>query len=72
MDTHRLRDNNIAHELRRASLKWLERFFILFFVTLTFWYLFRWWSVIPGIFAVLILVRSINTARMANLLDKQQ
>jgi hypothetical protein len=29
-----------ATELRRASLKWLERFFMLLFVTLAVWYLF--------------------------------
>ena len=61
-----------ATELRRASLKWLERFFMLLFVTLAVWYLFRWWAMIPGIVAVLILVRSINTFRMAKLLDKQE
>jgi hypothetical protein len=33
-------DNNIAHDLRRASLKWFERFFILLFITLVVWYLF--------------------------------
>ena len=61
-----------ADDLRRVSLKWLVRFFFLLFVTLAAWYLFRWWSLIPGIAAVLILVRSINTSRVANLLDKQQ
>jgi hypothetical protein len=60
-----------THDLRRVSLKWLERFFFLLFVTLAVWYLFRWWALIPGLFAVLILVRSINTSRMANLLDKR-
>jgi hypothetical protein len=72
METHRVMDNNIAHDLRRASLKWLERFFLLLFMTLTLWYLFRWWALISGIFAMVILVRSINTSRMANLLDKHQ
>ena len=65
-------DNNIAHDLRRASLKWLERFFILLFVTLAVWYLFGWWALIPGIVAVFILVRSVNTFRVANLLDMQE
>ena len=61
-----------AHDFRRVSLKWLERFFFLLFVTLAAWYPFRWWTLTPGIFGMVILVRSINTSRMANLLDKQQ
>lgn len=69
METHRLTDGPTAHDLRRASLKWLEIFFFLLFVTLAGWYLFRWWALIPGLFAMLILVRSVNTFRMANLLD---
>ena len=72
METHIVTDDTTAHDLRRASLKWLERFFFLLFVTLAVAYLFRWWALIPGIIAVLILVRSINTSRVANLLDKQQ
>ena len=61
-----------ADDLRRASLRWLERFFILLFVTLAVWYLLGRWALIPGTVAVAILVRSINTYRVANLLDKQQ
>ena len=70
METHRVTDDTTAHDLRRASLKWLERFFILLFATLAVWYLFRWWALIPGTFAVLVLVRSINAARVAKLLDE--
>ena len=72
METHGVTDDTTADDLRRASLKWLEIFFFLLFVTLAVWYLFRWWALIPGIVSALILVRSINTSRMANLLDKQQ
>ena len=61
--------DNTAQDLRRVSLKWLMRFFFLVFVTLAVWCLFRWWSLIPGIITMLVLVRSINTARMAKLLD---
>ena len=61
-----------AHDLRRASLKWLEWFFFLLFITLAVWYLLRWWALFPGILAALILVRSINTNRVANLLDKRR
>ena len=59
-----------ANELRRASIKWLERFFILLFVTLAVWYLFRWWAILPGVIAAAILVRSINTYRVAGQLDE--
>ena len=58
-----------ANELRHASLKWLERFFILLFVTLAVWYLFGWWALIPGVLAALVLVRYINTYRVAGQLD---
>jgi hypothetical protein len=71
METHRVIDNDIAHDLRRTSLKWLERFFILLFVTLAVWYLFKWWALIPGIIITLLLLRSINTYRMAGKLDRQ-
>ena len=64
-------DNNIAHDLRRASLKWLERFFILLLVALAVWYLFRWWALVPGVLALLVLVRSINTYRVAGQLDRR-
>ena len=70
METHRVMDNNIAHDLRRASLIWLERFFILLFVSLAVWYLFGWWALIPGTLAVLVLVRSVNTHRVAARLDE--
>ena len=63
-------DNNIAHDLRHTSLKWLERFFILLFVTLAVWYLFRWWELVPGTFAALVLVRSINTYLVAGQIDE--
>jgi hypothetical protein len=63
-------DNNIAHDLRRASLKWLERFFILLFVTLAVWYLSGWWALIPGVLTALVLVRSVNTYRVAGRLDE--
>jgi hypothetical protein len=33
-------DTGACHVLRRASLKWLDRFFILLFLTLAVWYLF--------------------------------
>lgn len=72
MPIHKDMHDNTAHDLRHTSLKWLERFFLLIFVTLAVWYLFRWWALIPGIIAVLILVRSINMARVANLLDKNR
>ena len=62
-------DNNIAHDLRRACIKWLERFLILLFVTLAVWYLFRWWVLVPGTLAAVFLVRSINTARVAGKID---
>jgi hypothetical protein len=65
-------NQQIAYNLRRTSLKWLEYFFMLLFVTLAVWYLFRWWAAIPGTFAALVLVRSINTSRVATLIEKQQ
>lgn len=55
-----------------VSLKWLERHFLLLFVTLAVWSLFRRWALIPGIFTMLILMRSINTSRVANLLDEHR
>ena len=70
MEPHRVMDNNIAHDLRRVSLEWLERFFILLFVTLAVWYLFGWWALVPGALGALVLVRSINTYRMAGKLDE--
>ena len=70
MDARKETDDNTAHDLRRASLKWLERLFLLLFVTLAVWYLFKWWALIPGIIAILLLVRSINTARVADQLDE--
>ena len=60
-----------AHDLRRASLRWLEWFFFLLFITLAVWQLFRWWAILPWVIAGLILVRSINTNRVANLLDRR-
>ena len=72
MDTPEATDDTTAYDLRRASLKWLEIFFLLLFVSLAVWYLSGWWALIPGIITVLILVRSINTSRMANLLDKHR
>jgi hypothetical protein len=71
METHRVADDTTAHDLRRATLKWLERFFILLFVNLAVWYRFRWWALIPGVLAVLLLVRSINTALVADQLYRQ-
>lgn len=35
-------------------------------------YLFRWWALIPGSIAALILVRSINASRMADMPDRKQ
>jgi hypothetical protein len=69
MNTPSSPEDTTAHDLRRASLKWLEWFFFLLFITLATWYLFRWWAVLPGVIAGLILVRSINANRVANLLD---
>ena len=40
METHRVMDNNIAHDLRHASLKWLGHIFILLFVSLALEYAF--------------------------------
>jgi hypothetical protein len=60
-----------AHDLRRVSLKWLEYFFLLLFVTLAVWYLLDWWALIPGTVATLVLVRCINTYRLAGLLDRR-
>ena len=59
-------NDGTANDLRRISLKWIERFFILLFVTLAVWYLLGWWALLP---AALVLVRSINTARVAGRLD---
>jgi hypothetical protein len=70
METHRVADNKTAQDLSRVSLIWLERFFILLFVTLAIRYLFRWWALIPGTLAELVLVRSINTARVAGRIDE--
>ena len=69
MHTHRDIYDTTAQDLRCASLKWLERFFISLFVTLAVWYLFGWWALIPGVLAALVLVRSINTYRVAGQLD---
>ena len=70
MDTHSDTRDTTANDLRRASLKWLERFFILLFVTLAVCYMFRWWALIPGTLAALVLVRSVNTYRVAGKLDE--
>ena len=59
-----------ANDLRRASLRWLERFFILLFVTLAVWYLIGWWALVPGALGALVLVRSSNTYRVAGKLDE--
>ena len=64
--------DSTTRDLRIASLRWLEWFFLLLFVTLAVWQLFGLWALIPGVVALLLLVRSINTSRVANLLDRQR
>ena len=70
MHTQRDAHDTTAQDLRRTSLKWLGRFFVLLFVTLAVWYLFGWWALVPGTLAALVLVRSVNTYRVAGQLDR--
>ena len=70
MHIHRDTHDTTAHDLRRASLKWLGRFFVLLFVTPAVWYLFGWWALIPGTLVLVVPVRSVNTYRVAGRLDR--